>query len=298
MKRVLVSHAGGRIGLGFTRALRAALEPFHLIGVDANPVHVHRAVTDEKYLVPRADQENFLPALRSVIEDTRPDLIWPQHEGEIATLSRVAPLVGARTFLPSPETIALCQDKMGSYRRLHDAGLPVPLSMPMDSEDDLRRAFQELGPSLWLRATHGVAGRGSLPVSDYDTAKKWISFHRGWGRFMAAQRMTERTVTWESIWRDGRLIAAQTKTRLFWEFSNLTPSGVTGIAGAHKFVRDPLVDQIGPTAVKALDATATGIFGVDMVYDREGVPRITEVNAGRFQSGGAIHVPREGFNLP
>ncbi|MBM3940549.1 MAG: hypothetical protein FJ318_06615 [SAR202 cluster bacterium] len=99
---------------------------------------------------------------------------------------------------------------------------------------DLRRAFTEIGPSLWIRATRGAGGKGSLPVDDFKTALRWIDLHNGWGEFMAARRLAETTVTLETVWRDGRLIAAQGRQRLFWEFAHLAPSGVTGIGGGHK----------------------------------------------------------------
>lgn len=35
-------------------------------------------------------------------------------------------------------------------------------------------AFEQLGGDLWIRATSGAGGRGSLPVTDYETAKLWI----------------------------------------------------------------------------------------------------------------------------
>jgi len=71
--------------------------------------------------------------------------------------------------------------------------------MLIRADDDLRQAFLELGDELWLRAIKGTAGQGSLPVSDFHFAKDWIDFHHGSGQFMAAERLTSRSVSWESI---------------------------------------------------------------------------------------------------
>lgn len=297
MKRVIVTFAGGRLAAGLCRALKASPEPFYIIGVDAHKFQLHRARVDEKHLVPRAKDDDYIPVLRSIIEDAGADLLWVNHESEIAVITKRAHALGIATFLPSHKTVALCQDKMASYRRFKDSGIPVPESLLILDEADLSHAFRQMGNNLWLRAIKGTGGKGSLPVSDFDAAKKWIDFHHGWGHFMAAQRLTEQTVTWESIWNRGKLVAAQGRQRLYWEFPSLTPSGVTGIGGAHRWVADPLVDRTALQAIKATDQEPHGIFSVDMTYDWQGLPMVTEINCGRFMSGGIIYHVTSEHNL-
>lgn len=298
MKRVLLSHAGGCIGLGFARALKAAPEPFYLIGVDAGKFSLQRAKTDEKYLIPRANDDAFLPVLKAIIDETQPDLLWVQHDAEIAVVSKIAYSLSVPTFLPQADTVAVCQDKMASYHRLHEARVPVPESRLICTEDDLRQAFRELGDEVWLRAIKGTAGNGSLPVSDFHFAKDWIDFHHGWGQFMAAERLTQRSVSWESIWREGQLIAAQGANHLYWEFPGLTLSGVSGVIGASQFMANPVVDETAARAITAVTKKPHGVFTVDMSYDAQGIPKVTEINIGRFMSGGVICCVAPGINAP
>jgi carbamoyl-phosphate synthase large subunit len=295
----LVTHAGGRIGLGFARCLRASGEKFRIIGVDSDEFHIQRAEADERHLVPRANDPAFLPVLRRLIKETEPDVLWVQHEGEIALVSRAAEEgLGVRTLLPDAEAVALCQDKMASYSRWKAAGLPVPESILLNGPNDLRSAFGELGPSLWLRSVRGAGGKGSLPVDDYGKAWRWIEFHQGWGSFVAAERMTESSVAWECLWHEGDLIAGQGRLRMYWELANLTPSGVTGITGAERFIADPAIDDLAIRAIRSVDPVPHGAYNVDLSFDQCGRPRITEVNIGRFGSSGPIHFPVPGFNLP
>jgi len=298
IKRVLFTQAGGRIGLGFARSLRAAPEPTHLIGVDSNEFHLHRAVADERYLVPRAAHPTYLAILQSIVEETRPDLVWVQHEDEILAVARDPGRIRARTFLPDARTIAACQDKMTSSKTWERSGVPTPRSMMMNGPEDVALAFGEIGPHLWLRAVKGVAGSGSLPADDVEKAATWIDLHKGWGRFMAAERMTGESVSCEYVWKRGRLLAAQCKKRLFWEFPNLTLSGISGVCGAHEFVSNPTAVDLGVQAIQTVDPEPNGAFGVDMIYDGEGCLKVTEVNAGRFFSGGSLHLQVPGFNLP
>jgi carbamoyl-phosphate synthase large subunit len=278
--------------------MRAAPEPVHLIGLDANEFHLQRAIADEKYLVPRAAHPTYLRVLENIVEETQPDLVWVQHEDEITAVALAGSSFRGRTFLPEAGTITLCQDKMASYRAWEKYGVPAPRSIMIESLEDLARAFIEIGPHLWLRAVKGVAGRGSLPVDDLERAIGWIDFHNGWGKFMAAERMPGDRVSCEYIWKDGDILAAQCKRHLFWDFSNLAPSGVSGISGAQEFIRDPAMVDLGIRAILAVDGAPHGVFGVDTIYDSRGRLRVTEVNAGRFLSGGAIQIQIPNFNLP
>jgi hypothetical protein len=91
--------------------------------------------------------------------------------------------------------------------------------MLVRSEDDLKAAFERFRGTLWLRATTGAGGRGSLPVRDYDTARSWMGFQRGWRTFTAVELREPDSVTWMSIWHDGDLVVAQDRRRLHWELS-------------------------------------------------------------------------------
>ena len=85
-----------------------------------------------------------------------------------------------------------------------------------------------------------------------------------------------------SVWRGGELVVAQGRKRLYWELSRISPSGVTGVTGAGVTVADPALDELAEAAVLAIDPHPDGLFGVDLTYDRAGVPNPTEINVGRF----------------
>jgi carbamoyl-phosphate synthase large subunit len=104
-------------------------------------------------------------------------------------------------------------------------------------------------------------------------------------------------VTWQSLWNHGRLIAAQGRRRLYWEYNDRTLSGVTGITGGAMTVNDALLDQIALKAIEAVDTEPHGIFSVDLTYDREGVPNPTEINIGRFFTT-QLFFSQAGFNMP
>jgi carbamoyl-phosphate synthase large subunit len=282
MKRVVVTGAGGTPAIGFSRSLRAAPEPFHVIGFDTNPYNLQRAETDERYLVPPVSDPEYLPIVLDILRETKPDLLHVQISAEMIALSGLRDRLPCRTFLPRHETVLACEDKYASYVVWEKAGLKVPSTLPIHRPQDLTAAFEKLGPTLWLRFTSGSAGRGALPTSNLDEARLWIDSHGGWGKFTAAERLEAQTITWQSLWKGGELVVAQGRKRLYWEFANRAPSGVTGITGTGITVADPVVDEVALRAIRAIDPAPNGIFGVDLTYDKDGVPNPTEINIGRF----------------
>ena len=280
--RILVTAAGGSPALGFTRSLKAAPEDYHLIGVDANQYTLQRSEADERYLVPKVSHPRYFDVLREIIEETRPDFLHVQMSEEMLAISGNRESLGTRTLLPRHETVVICEDKFKSFEVWRRAGIAVPETVILNGPEDLRKAFDSFGPKLWVRAISGSAGRGSLPTDDFDTARLWIDFHKGWGEFSAAECLQQQTITWQSIWKDGKLVVAQGRKRLYWEFANRSPSGVTGITGTGVTVSDPALDELAIRCITTIDPAPDGIYGVDLTYDKHGVPNPTEINSGRF----------------
>jgi biotin carboxylase len=242
-----------------------------------------RAETDDRHLVPRATDPQYIDILNYLIGKYDIGFVHAQNDIEVQVLSENRERIKARTFFPSKETVRICQDKYASFELWKKAGLRVADTLVLRSENDLKSAFDLFGGKLWIRATTGAGGRGSLPVYDFDTAFNWITFQKGWdGTFTASELLTKDSVTWMSLWHDGELVVAQSRRRLYWELSKISPSGVTGATGAGETMSDPVLDEIAQTAVRAIDTKPTGLFGVDLTYDNDGIPNPTEINIGRF----------------
>lgn len=281
MKRILITGAGGAAALNFTRSLRMADEPFYLIGVDSSKHYLARAETDERHLVPRAQEPDYLRVIGQIVCETGTQLVFAQPDAEIAVLSEGRQELGSRTFWPSEKTVAICQDKFATYSLWRQAGIRVPETMLLHNPDDLAGFLRKHG-DVWLRAIRGAAGKGSFHTHDLDQARAWIEFNGGWGSFTAAQYLSPESVTWQSIWNRGGLVVAQGRRRLYWEFGDRTPSGITGITGGAVTIADEQVDEISLRAIRAIDPEPHGIFSVDLTYDRDGVANPTEINIGRF----------------
>ena len=283
MKRILVTGAGGSPAVNFTRSLRKAPEDIYLVGTDFDKYYLMRAEVDKRYLVPAAKDPRYIDALNKIIDDEKIEFVHAQNDTEVNILSANRDKLHAKTLFPSQETIRICQDKFLSFEKWQAAGIKVPKTVIINNKEDLEKAFKDLGGKMWIRATTGAGGRGSLPVSDMQTAINWLDFQKGWdGTFTAAELLRDDTTTWMSIWHDGELVIAQGRRRLYWELGKVSPSGVSGATGGGETVSDPVLDEIARRTVLAIDKKPNGLFGVDMAYDKDGLPNPTEINIGRF----------------
>jgi hypothetical protein len=300
MARIYIGGAGGAPSNNFIRSLRESQRKDYLIGATATPSDLFLADTEERHVVPHATDPEYPRAILQLLRKTRPDFLHVQNDFEVRAISRIRDQVqelGVRLFMPASDVVEDCVDKYKSYEVWKRAGIRVPETLLLRSPEDLKLAFEKLGPKLWIRATEGGGGRGALPADSFDFARIWIDHFDGWGEFTAAERLTSQSVTWLSIWYEGWLVVGQTRRRRSWSFGNRTLSGVTGITGVGETCSDPAVDRVAQDAILAVDAKPHGIFAVDMTYDQEGLPLPTEINIGRFFTTHYFFA-KAGLNMP
>lgn len=301
MNKILITGVGGSASLGFILSLKNSQEPFYIIGCDTNKYYLERAIADEKFLIPPCTDPNYLKALKKIIQITSPVLIYSQVDMENEVLSENRELfdkLGVKYFWPSKRTIRICLNKYLSYEAWEKAKIRVPKTILINLEKDLRKAIEILGLPLWIREVKGAFGKGSLPVKSFDEGRIWISAHNGWGNFSAAQLLdVDKMVTWQSIWYKGKLIVAQSRKRIYWEFANRVPSGVTGLTGAGVTIKDKKVDDMAIKSILAIDKQPHGIFSVDLTYDKKGNANPTEINIGRFFTTHYFFT-KAGLNMP
>lgn len=288
MKKILVAGAGGAPSEGVIYSLQKN-EGNEVIGMGSEPTDLILSRASRKYFVPYANNLDYKDRLIEILNIEKPDLVHFQNDLEIYHASLLRDEItstGVKIFMPEHEVIDTCVHKYKSYLAFKKAGVKVPENIEINSLEDLKRAFADLGDSqgrIWLRASGiGGGGKGALPTADIDLAKSWIDHYKGWGGFIAAEMLTSKTVTWLSVWYEGELIVAQTRARAGWTHGNRAISGVTGVTKVGQTISDQNVDKVALQAIKAVSNKPHGIFGVDMAYDQEGFPNPTEINISRF----------------
>ncbi len=285
MAKILLGGAGGAPTNNFIKSLRSSDRNDYLIGMSCLPSDLFLADVEEKHVVPPAVASNHTEIMLKLLGKTKPDFLHLQHDYEVRAISRLRheiQALGVKLFLPNEQAIEDCVNKERSYSIWQANGVRVPKTILINEPGDLNRAFSLLGDKIWLRAIEGGGGLGALPTNDYAFAKNWIDRFKGWGQFTAAELLSKDTVTWQSIWFEGELVVAQTRRRRSWNFGDRTLSGVTGITGVGETCSISEVDQLAMDAIYAISQHPHGIFSVDMTYDFDGKPNVTEINIGRF----------------
>jgi carbamoyl-phosphate synthase large subunit len=284
-KRVLCTGAGGPAGINFVKSLKVSPEKLCIVGTEANEHYLHTMPTDVKFLVPKAKDPSYMDCLNDIIRKERIDFLHAQPDVEVEIISEQREKLEAPVFLPSKQAVRACQDKLASANAWKSKGIPVARTIVIRHESDVDRAFEELGSSIWIRATRGAGGRGSTPAGNRETAVSWINYWRArnvnW-EFIAQEMLPGRNIAFHSLWSNGELITSMARERLEYIYSYLAPSGIMGTPSVQRTVQDDVVNRISTDAVLAIDSNFTGIASVDLKENNEGVPCVTEINPGRM----------------
>ena len=305
MAKIIVTGAGSAQSNGVINCFLAdETEKNEIIGLGSDRYDLMLSKAHRKIFMPHSTKENYKEKLLKVLNNEKPDFIHFQHDMELFMAMKFRKDIeatGVKMLVPDNETIDTCVHKYKSWKKFKESEIKVPENIVINDRADLKRAFKKLGKSegtIWLRSMAiGGGGKGALPTNDFDTAVDWIENSNGWGEFVAAELLTPKTVTWLSIWKDGKLVVAQGRTRAGWAHSTLSPSGITGVTKVGKTYSDRLVDDIAQKCCFAVSEKPHGIYGVDMAYDKDGVPNPTEINIGRFFTTVEFFA-QAGLNMP
>jgi carbamoyl-phosphate synthase large subunit len=137
---------------------------------------------------------------------------------------------------------------------------------------------------FWLRAAEGAGARGAILVEDLRSAYHWMRFWETSGQkvcWIAQEYLPGRDIAWTGIYFHGQLVTSFARERLEYIYPHLTPSGLTGTPTISRVIHDEDVNFYAERAVLTIDGEPHGVMSVDLREDKWGMPRPTEINAGR-----------------
>jgi carbamoyl-phosphate synthase large subunit len=124
---ILRTGAGSAVAPVVIAALRAA--GARVIAADMNPLSVGFASADRALVIPRADSQNFVPALLAACRTEAVDVLFPDVDEEFLPIARARSqfeALGVRVLLSSTPTLERCLDKRQFAAALGELGLPSP----------------------------------------------------------------------------------------------------------------------------------------------------------------------------
>jgi carbamoyl-phosphate synthase large subunit len=287
--KVLVMGAGNGAANNLVASLRSALSGVRIVGCHDDAFILKKSAAEQNYLL---RSRRAIDEVLGIVQREHVDVVIPTGDGDVALLSDHREALGSRVFLPAKRVIDLCQDKLDLTAELARHDVPVPVSLAVTDRDRVEEVVAKLAwsPRLWCRMRSGSRSLGATPVATAEHVKSWLLLWKELRgvppeAFMLAEHLPGRDFLCQSLWRHGRLVLVKTFERISYFGGENSPSGVSSLSSLAKTVVDARVVDVCTRAVTALDPDACGAFSIDLKENREGVPCITEINAGRFFIG-------------
>lgn len=301
MSNILVLGCGGPASHNFIDAVNQVKHDHTFVGVDINPYMLALSPLEKKYHVDKSKIRSYTAFLNEIIEKEKIDFIHPQPDAEVKAilydLIEINPSV--KTFLPDYDVVTTCQDKAATFATLYEAGVPVPATYEA-SEENIKAALQ-LYEKIWLRARKGAGSKAALPITSLLQAQGWLDY---WDKkkvlvkdFMISEFLPGKEYAWQSLWHNGELVCSQARERVEYFAGNLMPSGQSSSPSVARTVTQDNLDETGQAAVRAVAQVPHGVFCIDLKENSQGVPCVTEINAGRFFTTSNFFA-HAGLNMP
>jgi glutathione synthase/RimK-type ligase-like ATP-grasp enzyme len=288
VRRVLIIGAGTGPGNNLIRSLRAGDPSLGIIGCHDNRFALKQSAADRNYLTSRSLDPSLLDELGHIVEVESIALVMPTTDRDVKVLATFRERIPAHLFLPRLEVIELCQDKYALTEFLRARDLPAPKTYAVSSLGEIEALFARLSPHtrVWCRLRRGQGALGAVLVTSPEQARTWIRFweeRRGDppSAFTLSEYLPGRDIAAQTLWQEGRLVLVKTYERLTYLGAG-DPMGASSIAALAKTVIEPRIAETCARALRAIDPAASGVFVFDFKENVNGVPCITEINAGRF----------------
>jgi carbamoyl-phosphate synthase large subunit len=290
--RVLITGAGSGASGNLIRALGSLRPNPHIVGVNDDHFALKLSLAGHNYLCPNPSSDRFVGAMLEIVRRERINVVIGTDDNVVKALSNARNRFPINLFLPTRNTIDLCQDKHALNVFLRRRGIPVPETFSVRSLRDLDNIFARFSRSgvLWCRARYGARALAATPVASAEQARAWITQWRDLqgvkvSSFTLGEYLPGRHFIIHSVWRAGSLLRAQAVEVLGYFAAGNNPSGIFSLSCLAKTVVAPDALQVSLNAVRAIEQHPSGAFSVELKESAKGIPSITEINAGRFPAG-------------
>jgi len=291
---VLGAGSGGSNNL--IRSFRESFSVKKIIGSNSLRHCVVKSNADKTYLLPESSSKNYKEELVNVILNERIDLVVPNNDREVATISSIRDELPSKVFLPTHNDILTCQNKDIFYRTLQSNGELVPESIRVVSFETIGENMDTIGQfdKYWVRPIKGSGSTGATWVYNKEQAIKWIDLWvelRGYKYtdFQISRFLSGRDFNFQSIWQYGEVIIYSMVERKSYFMGKNKLSGMSSTPEVAVSIRDEKVTQKVLKIIRSVCDKPNGSINVDIKEDSDGNVYATEINIGRFPMITTIH---------
>jgi carbamoyl-phosphate synthase large subunit len=271
---IIISSGGRRVGLMncFRESMAELGISGRIIAVDVTPYSAAAQLADEFYVVPRCTDPSFIREIEQICEREEVHLVVPTIDTELPAYANVRECFrqrGTEIAISSPETVAICYNKVRTHEWLVAQGLPVPRQAA--PEIVLRDASEWTLP-LIIKPVDGSGSLGVRIVTSFAELERLLSKSDG----IIVQECIEGAEHTINVFanRHGRCLCAVPHFRMEVRGGEVS-KGIT--------VKNPKLMQLANDIVQAMPG-AFGALNVQCFLTASGDLRVIEVNA-RFGGG-------------
>lgn len=134
--RILRTAVGSPVAPFIIKELQS--EGYFILGVDVDPLSCGFYFANERALVPRVSDQNYISVLIKLCKEHHIDIFWPDLDEELTLVAQHRQEfenIGVKVLLNDIHPLKICTDKWETYKCLQEAKIPVPFSWDLDSEN-------------------------------------------------------------------------------------------------------------------------------------------------------------------
>lgn len=290
--RILVTCAGGGLLPQAIQYLREHSRHgrVYVVAVDSEPQATGRHLADVFESVPGGSEPDYAVRLAEVAERHSVDLVVPWSDEEALALASSRSLIernGRKLACADLATLETLNDKIATYKVLERAALPVPRWRRAETVAELEEAVEHLLATGLEIAVKPAVSRGGRDVSvirpDVRGASQYgggREVHMDAGSFrrdylaryadlmpvIVMERLYEPTFDLDMLARDGELLRSVVRRRI----NSAVPND------GHIIEERVDLYDLAPKIVSTFGLT--WLYDCDIMLNREGAPRILEIN--------------------
>lgn len=256
---VLVIPAGSGMAVSAIKMLRKD-KRIKVYSADANKLAPGLYFSHKGYIVPRFDDPNFYPSIEEIIRKDNIDVIFPALDTILLDFSirkRDFEKIGAKVIISNPEIIKITRDKWRTYTTLKDI-VPVPKSFI--KKDDIDIDFP-----LFIKPRMGSGSKFAYKIN----SERELDFFYDWIEKPIIQEYLEgKEYTVDCVAdEDGNLVISIPRERIETK---------AGISTKGKVIKCDTLHEMAAKISEKLKFY--GPFFFQAKEDKEGVPKLTEIN--------------------
>ncbi|MGB9596346.1 MAG: hypothetical protein ACPL7B_08700, partial [Candidatus Poribacteria bacterium] len=146
---VIITGAGAPGAPGIIKSLRIVNErKINIIGVDANENSVGFSMVDKYYVIPLANDDNFIDVMIDICEKEKVDVVIPLVTRELmkfALNKHKFEKIGTAISVSEHQSLEIANNKYLLLEKCNTAGIPVPKFIKVNNFDQFEEAVYKLG---------------------------------------------------------------------------------------------------------------------------------------------------------